>query len=82
MAENKIGTFATETHGVYWPDVTISGRPYRRPASHYRGIGNNQFVVLDQFPDPAFDVAAAIAELITPPKRKRKAEESDEQTPA
>lgn len=64
-----IGTFATEHSGVQWPDENVAGMPVRRfPPTRYRGIGNNQFVVLDGVPAD-FDIDAAIAKLVKPAKR-------------
>lgn len=72
---NKIGTYGVGDNPTQWPDVTISGRAYRRPAS-LRGIGNNQFVVLD-FPKAA-DTDALIEALKPKPKSKRVSDETHE----
>ena len=66
----KIGQFATEEHGIIWPDENIAGIPVRRfPPTNYRGIGGGRFIVLDGVPAD-FDVEAAIAALTAPPKRR------------
>lgn len=74
--ENKIGTYATAASPIQWPDVTISGRSYRQPVSLMRGIGNGQFVVLDQPIAP--NTPELIAEL-TGAKAKASKKVSDEQ---
>lgn len=65
---NKIGTYGVGDTPTQWPEVTISGQAYTRPA-HLRGIGHNQFVVLD-FPK-APDTDELIAALKPKPKSKR-----------
>ena len=47
--ENRIGKLATPTSQQEWPEVSISGRDYLRPARTI-ALGGGRFVVIDLFP--------------------------------
>jgi hypothetical protein len=65
MSDPRIGTRTQD--GVTWPSLSISGRPYTRPATT-RNIGGGQFVVIDV--TPTVDVDNEITSLITPKSKK------------
>lgn len=57
MSDNRIGYWGAKP--VY-PPLSISGKPYARPATT-RDLGGNRFVVIDTF--PSVDVEAEIAAI-------------------
>lgn len=66
MAEldNRVGVDAKGDTKRVWPKRTISGRAYdRRKVTTFRGIGNGQFVIVDNVLPPGFDMEAEIAKL-------------------
>lgn len=72
-SDSRIGTRNADGSVAYWPDHTLSGGIYNRlrHAPTLQDIGNNQFVVLDAFNPPNFDLNAALVEVGAEPQLER-----------
>lgn len=78
----RIGTISESD--VEFPQLTISGRPLRRPVLHTRNLPDGHFAVIDPF--PSVDVEAEIERLklsLIKPKGKKEPnlEQSEPQNP-
>lgn len=80
---DRIGTINADGSRI-WPECTISGQAYTRPA-HTLDIGTRSFIVYDPFPAANLPELIEAAVAIVFPKPKRKAHErfevTDEETP-
>lgn len=69
--DNRVGIRTSEGVSA-WPELSISGRVYRRPCTTI-GLDDRHFVVIDTFPMPGYleEVEAlrnAIANMGAPPR--------------